>query len=250
MGRIQLGSILLGTADAERLRAWYVAAFDPVQTPSGFLDFGGFEVLVDGRDDLAGKNAEPGRVILNFEVDDARAVAARLDDMGVTWLVPLEERKDGLFGTLLDPDGNYVQVIELNEAYLAAKRADRPAAGTSLARSKAFNGFSVDDIPAAKRFYGETLGLDVDEEYGMLHLRLAGGREVLVYPKAEHQPATYTMLNFPVDDIEQAVDDLVARGVRFEAYDNVDAKGIYRGEGPPIAWFRDPAGNILSVLQE
>ncbi|GAA4690140.1 VOC family protein [Phytohabitans rumicis] len=119
-----------------------------------------------------------------------------------------------------------------------------------LAGSKAFSGFSVDDISAAKAFYGETLGLDVYEQYGMLHLRLAGDREVLVYPKPDHQPATYTMLNFPVDDIEEAVDGLTERGVRFEKYDHVDVKGVYRGEGPPIAWFRDPAGNILSVLQE
>ncbi|WKU07234.1 VOC family protein [Micromonospora sp. HUAS LYJ1] len=250
MARLRLGSILLGTTDPERLRAWYVAAFSPTVTPSGFLDFGGFDMLVDGRDDIAGKNAEPGRMILNFEVDDARAVAAHLDTMGVVWLAPLEEREDGLFGTLLDPDGNYVQVIQLSEEYLAAQQGDRPPADEALALSPAFNGFSVDDIPAARRFYGETLGLDVYEEYGMLHLRLAGGREVLVYPKPEHQPATYTILNFPVDDIEQAVDMLVGRGVRFEAYDHVDAKGIYRGEGPPIAWFRDPAGNILSVLQE
>ncbi|MGW5555957.1 VOC family protein [Micromonospora sp. NPDC003944] len=250
MAQLRLGSILLGTADPERLRAWYVAAFSPVVTPSGFLDFGGVDVLMDGRDDVAVKNAEPGRMILNFEVDDARAVAAHLDGIGVTWLAPVEERKDGIFGTLLDPDGNYVQIIELNEAYLASQRAAPTTAGTTLAHSKAFSGFSVDDIPAAQRFYGETLGLDVDEEYGMLHLRLAGGKEVLVYPKSEHQPATYTMLNFPVEDIEQAVATLRERGVVFEAYDNVDANGIYRGEGPPIAWFRDPAGNILSVLQE
>ncbi|WFE28751.1 VOC family protein [Solwaraspora sp. WMMD791] len=250
MAGLRIGSILLGTADPERLRAWYVAAFSPVESPSGFLDFGGFEMLVDGRDDVASKNAEPGRMILNFEVDDARVVADRLDAMGVTWLAPLEERNDGLFATLLDPDGNYVQIIQLSEAYLAAQRARRATGGTMLTRSKAFNGFSVDDIPAAKKFYGETLGLEVEEEYGMLHLRLAGDREVLVYPKSEHQPATYTMLNFPVDDIEQAVDALVARGVRFEQYENVDAKGIFRGQGPPIAWFRDPAGNILSVLQE
>ncbi|TDC42433.1 VOC family protein [Micromonospora sp. KC213] len=250
MAPLRLGSILLGTPDPDRLRAWYVAAFCPTVTPSGFLDFGGVEVLVDRRDDVAGKNAEPGRVILNVEVDDARAVAAHLDSMGVTWLAPLEERRDGLFGTLLDPDGNYVQVIQLNADYLAAQRTDRPTSEALLGGSPAFSGFSVDDIPAAKRFYAETLGLDVAEEHGMLHLRLAGGREVLVYPKPEHQPATYTVLNFPVDDIEQAVAELRGRGVRFETYDYVDAQGIHRGEGPPIAWFRDPAGNILSVLQE
>ena len=115
--------------------------------------------------------------------------------------------------------------------------------------TKAFSGFSVDDIPKARRFYGETLGLRVSEEHGMLHLHIAGDRDTLVYPKPDHTPATYTILNFPVDDLEAAVDALTARGVVFERLDGVDGKGIFRGEGPPIAWFTDPAGNILSVLQ-
>ncbi len=118
--------------------------------------------------------------------------------------------------------------------------------------TKAFSGFSVDDIPAAKKFYGETLGLKVSEEHGMLTLHIAGDRDILVYPKADHTPATYTILNFPVDDIDKAVDELTQRGVRFERYDNIgtDEKGIARGGGPLIAWFTDPAGNVLSVIQE
>lgn len=117
-------------------------------------------------------------------------------------------------------------------------------------KTQAFSGFSVDDIPAAREFYGSTLGLEVSEEHGMLTLHIAGDREILVYPKGEdHVPATYTILNFPVADIEAAVEELLERGVEFEKYDNVDEKGIARGEGPPIAWFKDPAGNILSVLQ-
>jgi catechol 2,3-dioxygenase-like lactoylglutathione lyase family enzyme len=116
--------------------------------------------------------------------------------------------------------------------------------------TKAFSGFSVDDIAEAKRFYGETLGLRVSEESGMLQLHIAGDRDTLVYPKPDHTPATFTILNFPVDDIESAVDQLAARGVRFETYDGVDEKGIFRLGGPPIAWFKDPAGNILSVLQQ
>ncbi len=117
-------------------------------------------------------------------------------------------------------------------------------------KTRAFSGFSVDNIPAAQEFYGGTLGLQVSEEYGMLTLHIAGDRDVLVYPKGDdHVPATYTILNFPVADIESAVDELVERGVEFEKYQDVDEKGIARGEGPPIAWFKDPAGNILSVLQ-
>jgi catechol 2,3-dioxygenase-like lactoylglutathione lyase family enzyme len=118
-----------------------------------------------------------------------------------------------------------------------------------LENSKGFSGFSVDDIPAAKAFYGETLGLKVTEEHGMLTLHIAGGNGTLVYPKKDHTPATFTILNFPVDDVEAAVDDLTARGVVFEKYPNADAKGIFRDQGPLIAWFTDPAGNVLSVIQ-
>jgi catechol 2,3-dioxygenase-like lactoylglutathione lyase family enzyme len=118
--------------------------------------------------------------------------------------------------------------------------------------SKAFSGFAVDDVPEAKKFYSETLGLRVSEEYGMLWLHIAGERDILVYPKPDHTPATFTILNFPVDDIGKAVDELAGRGVRFERYDEADTdeKGIYRGGGPLIAWFKDPAGNVLSVIQQ
>ncbi|WP_405528056.1 VOC family protein [Streptomyces avidinii] len=120
--------------------------------------------------------------------------------------------------------------------------------------SRAFSGFAVDDLGRAKEFYGTTLGLNVsqDEEMGLLRLDLAGGTTVMVYPKEDHRPAIYTILNFPVDDVERAVDELTARGVAFERYEGfeADAKGIVHGdEGTPtIAWFKDPAGNILSVL--
>jgi catechol 2,3-dioxygenase-like lactoylglutathione lyase family enzyme len=118
--------------------------------------------------------------------------------------------------------------------------------------TKAFSGFAVPDIAAAKAFYGDTLGLRVSEENDLLTLHIAGDRDVLVYPKPDHQPAVYTILNFPVADVERAVDELTAAGVTFERYTGelqTDDKGIWRGEGPTIAWFRDPAGNILSVLE-
>jgi catechol 2,3-dioxygenase-like lactoylglutathione lyase family enzyme len=120
-----------------------------------------------------------------------------------------------------------------------------------LRESKAFSGFAVDDIPRAREFYGQTLGLEVSDIHDMLGLQLGGGATVLVYPKPDHVPATFTVLNFPVADIDGAVDELVRRGVRFERYDQFDQdeRGIMRGEGPPIAWFRDPAGNVLSVLE-
>jgi len=117
----------------------------------------------------------------------------------------------------------------------------------------AFSGFSVDDIQKAKDFYGKTLGLEFIEPMGQLELHLAGGGKVFVYGKPNHVPATYTALNFMVADVEKAVDELTAKGVKFEIYDHpqmkTDEKGIMRGNGPTIAWFKDPAGNYLSVLQ-
>ena len=120
--------------------------------------------------------------------------------------------------------------------------------------TKAFSGFSVDDIEKAKDFYSRTLGLKVSQENGLLNLHIAGGTNVLIYPKPDHSPATFTILNFPVEDVDEAVDELSKRGVRFEKYEQpdikTDPKGIHRGEGPVIAWFKDPAGNVLSVLEE
>ena len=118
--------------------------------------------------------------------------------------------------------------------------------------TKAFSGFAVDDVEAARTFYGDTLGLKTSEENDILTLHIADDRPTLVYQKPDFTPATYTILNFPVDDIDKAVDELAARGVRFERYNGMDQdeKGIFRGAGPYIAWFKDPAGNVLSVLQE
>ena len=117
--------------------------------------------------------------------------------------------------------------------------------------SHAFSGFSTNDIPKAKQFYGETLGLDVTEENGMLSLRLAGGGRVLIYPKDNHEAATFTVLNFPVANVDQAVDGLTNAGVEFERYEGMgqNERGIAREYPPPIAWFKDPAGNILAVLK-
>lgn len=122
-------------------------------------------------------------------------------------------------------------------------------------QAKAFSGFSVDDLQKAKAFYGEVLGLEVTEiEMGLLELHIEGGNNILIYPKPNHVPATFTILNFPVKDVEKAVDELTQYGVQFEQYEGeikTDEKGISRGEGGPnIAWFKDPAGNILSVLEE
>jgi catechol 2,3-dioxygenase-like lactoylglutathione lyase family enzyme len=125
-----------------------------------------------------------------------------------------------------------------------------------LANTKAYSGFAVDDMPKAESFYRDTLGLKTSRESDLLILHHAGDRATLVYPKPDHEPGNYTILNFPVEDIDAAVDGLTSRGVTFERYEGFgqDDKGIFRGlssgQGPDIAWFKDPAGNILSVLKE
>ena len=124
-----------------------------------------------------------------------------------------------------------------------------------LRNARAFSGFSVDDLVAAKKFYGETLGIEIDENPQGMRLMIAGGNPVFVYAKGDHVPATYTILNFPVEDIDKAVDELTAKGIKLEHYgDFTDERGIARGisknEGPDIAWFKDPAGIVLSVLHD
>jgi predicted enzyme related to lactoylglutathione lyase len=121
-----------------------------------------------------------------------------------------------------------------------------------LQKSKAFSSFSVNDIQSAKEFYSRTLRLEVSESHGLLNLQLSGGNTVLTYPKPNHAPATFTVLNFPGDSVDKTVDELTKRGVRFQIYNEpdltTDEKKIFRGGGPVIAWFKDTAGNILSVL--
>jgi catechol 2,3-dioxygenase-like lactoylglutathione lyase family enzyme len=120
-------------------------------------------------------------------------------------------------------------------------------------KTKAFSSFAVPELDAARSFYGDTLGLEVsDGPMGVLELELEGDRTILVYPKPDHEPANYTILNFPVEDVDAAVDELTARGVELERYEGFgqDEKGIARGDGPDIAWFKDPAGNILAVLKQ
>jgi catechol 2,3-dioxygenase-like lactoylglutathione lyase family enzyme len=245
-----LSSMLLGSTDPDRLRDWYRRAFQPAVFEGVGLDFGDFAVIVEQRDDVSATNPQPGRFIINFHVDDVQAIAKHLDAMGVTWLVEVEEREPGWFGTLLDPDGNYVQVIQFKAGSLPDSR---PAGAPGVLRTgEAFSGFAVPDIAAAREFYTTTLGIPVTESNGMLELGLGRHTTVLVYPKPDHTPATFTVLNIPVDDIDAAVDELAARGVVFQRYEGmtgVDDKGIMRAEGPPIAWFTDPAGNIMSVLE-
>lgn len=249
-----IDSMLLATTDPERLGDWYTTALQPRTdaTMNGYrmLRFGTFHLIIDSRDDIGDTNPEPGRVIVNFDVADARAVVAGMDGMGVRWLAGLEDRGGSLFATAIDPDGNYVQIIQhdpRHAAQMAAEIGESP-----LAASPTFSSFSVDDLDAAEAFYGQTLGLPVDVDNGLLSIHLPGGHDVMVYPKDDHAPATFTVVNFPVGDLDQTVDQLASRGITFERYGQFDhdERGIVRSDhGPPIAWFTDPAGNILSVLQ-
>lgn len=254
-----LGSIMLGTTDPEGLHRWYSTVLPPdsddVQGDYRILDYRGFYLFIDPRDDVQVTHPDPARTLLNFDVDDARAVVDRMEAVGTTWVASLEDRDGSLFATAQDPDGNYVQVIQLSPEHLAQMQVNasgtRPPVGMVV--GEAFSGFSVDDLAAARAFYADVLGLQVhagDESMPLLSLEV-GGRKILVYDKGSaHQPATYTVLNLPVLDVEAAVRDLVGRGVEFLRYDGMDQDelGINRGGGPLIAWFTDPASNVLSVI--
>jgi catechol 2,3-dioxygenase-like lactoylglutathione lyase family enzyme len=143
-----------------------------------------------------------------------------------------------------------VRTVGIRKPALPSGETADPSGESMLDAQKAFSGFAVDDTAAARRFYEETLGLEVSEQHGLLTLHVGGGTGVLIYPKPEHTPAGFTVLNFPVSDIDDAVDELAGRGVSFVRYPGFeqDEKGISWSE-PPIAWFTDPAGNVLSVLQ-
>jgi predicted enzyme related to lactoylglutathione lyase len=254
-----LGSIMLGTTDPNRLHDWYRTALPPrsddVQGDYRILGYGSFYLFIDRRDDVQPQHPDGARTILNFDVTDARAAAERIDALGSTWVAPLEDRDGSLFATAQDPDGNYVQVIQLSPEHMADMQetatGSRPVAGMVV--DEAFSGFSVDDLDAAESFYRDTLGVGVTREHGpmgMLSLNL-GNRHVLVYPKADHAAATYTILNFPVSDVAAAVRELGERGVEFLRYDGMqqDELAVHTGGGPLIAWFTDPAGNVLSVIE-
>lgn len=238
-----LGSVLLGSSDPDRLREWYAAALGTESDELGMIELDGTALIPDQRDDVAISNPEPGRIILNFHVDDAHVAAARFDEIGATWLSRLEERDFGIVGTLIDPDGNYCQIIQTT--------VNGGASSSPLGLQGVFSGFAAPDLEAAASFYRDTIGLDLTADDGMLILHLPGGADVLVYVKPDHSPAPFTILNLEVSDIEAAVDELNNRGVTFERYDGFDQdeRGIARGGGPAIAWFTDPAGNIVSVLQ-
>lgn len=262
-----LGSMLLASTDPERLRAWYEKVFEVGPDADGFLRLGGVAVLVDGRDDVADRNPEPDRVILNFHVDDARAAARRLTEAGATLLVEPEWRGQAWFATALDPDGNCLQVIELSDEYYTSRGRKRPtsesvSSGTgALGRGEAASRLPAQDLDRARAFYAEKLGLEpVEERPGGLRYR-CGGTVFSLFASTGAASGQATQMGWVVDDIEATVAELRDRGVVFEEYDlpgleTVDGiaevSGNYPsdgGIGERAAWFHDSEGNLIGLGQ-
>ncbi|WP_433332348.1 VOC family protein [Spirillospora sp. CA-294931] len=258
-----IGSILLASADADRLRTWYERAFDLKADGDGFLRFGGVGVLIDGRDDVAARTAEPARVILNLHVKDARAVAERLDELEVTWVAELEYREEAgaWFATLADPDGNLLQLIELTPDYLRLRR-ERLGHGHSglLGAAAVATRLPAQDLERARRFYTEKLGLEVAEERpGGLRFECGDG-SFAVFQSTGASAGEFTQMAWSVGDLDAVVAELRGRGVEFEEIDVpgfqtvdgiIEVEGNYpsKGRAERAAWLRDSEGNLLGIGQ-
>jgi predicted enzyme related to lactoylglutathione lyase len=259
-----VGSILLASTDPDRLRTWYERAFGATAGADGFLGFGQVQLLIDSRDDVAARSAEPARVIINLHVDDARATAEHLDTLGVAWLAKLEYREPAgaWFATAVDPDGNYVQIIELTSAYWIARRArEGGSAGSALGSGTVAARLPAHDLDRARRFYAEKLGLEpVETRPGGLRYECAGTTFVL-FESAGRPSGEHTQMAWNVDDVESVVAELRGRGLEFEEVDVpglrtvdgiADVAGNYPsagGGGERAAWFRDSEGNMLGIGQ-
>lgn len=259
-----IGSILLASTDPDRLRAWYERAFGVSADVDGFLRLGGVGLLIDGREDVAARTPEPARVLINLHVHDARQTARHLDGLGVSWVAGLEYREQAgaWFGTVLDPDGNYLQIIELTAAYQDARRRRlRVAGGSALAAGSVAGRLPAQDLERARRFYADKLGLEPAEERpGGLRYKCGSGGFSL-FQSAGRASGEHTQLGWQVDDVDAAVAELRGRGVVFEEVDVpglrtvggiADVEGNYPsdgGGGERAAWFRDSEGNLLGIGQ-
>jgi catechol 2,3-dioxygenase-like lactoylglutathione lyase family enzyme len=253
-------SILLASADPDRLRRWYVDAFGVQPDVDGHLNLGSVAVIVDRRDDVDPTTAEPGRVILNHHVQDIHAAAKHLDEMGAPWVSTVEYRDAGLwFGTVEDPDGNYVQLIQTTPDYWVLKRHRAGASSGPLAGASVNVRLPAQDLDRARAFYSEKLGLDpIDERPGGL-LYTVGGQEFVIFASTGKASGDHTQMGFQVPDLESAVAELRARGLEFEEFEfgGFDVKdGIvtvpgYYSSKPPTGeraiWFRDSEGNLLGL---
>jgi catechol 2,3-dioxygenase-like lactoylglutathione lyase family enzyme len=255
------GSMLLASTNPDRLRIWYEHAFKVRADVDGFLQFGNVEVLIDGRDDVTDANPQPARVIINIHVHDARATVKHLNSMGVAWLAELEYRAEqGLwFATVIDPDGNYVQIIEETPVYRAGKlsRTGQAILQASLAATR----LPAQDLDRARRFYADKLGLHpIEERPGGLRYQ-CGGIVFSLFASAGRPSGEHTQMAWEVDDIEATVEQLRGRGVVFEDVDVpglrtvngiADVTGNYPSAGATGergAWFRDSEGNLLAIGQ-
>ncbi|MFP3961676.1 VOC family protein [Actinomadura fulvescens] len=259
-----IGSILLASTDPDRLRAWYERAFGVEANGDGFVQFGDVAVLIDGRDDVAARTAEPGRVIINLHVKDARGLVQRLDAAGVTWVAELEYRDQAgaWFATLTDPDGNLVQLIELTPDYWV-KRRERLGRGHSglLGAAAVASRLPTQDLERARRFYAEKLGLEPAEERpgGLLYHCQSGS--FALFASAGKPSGEHTQMAWRVDDLDRVVAELRGRGVVFEKFDApgfrpvggiTEVEGDYPshgGVGERAVWFRDSEGNLLGIGQ-
>ena len=258
-----IGSILLASTSPARLRAWYEQALGVTADADGFLPLGAAGLLIEARDDVADAAAEPGRVILNVHVADARSAARRLEAAGVTWLAELEYRPaaGAWFGTVIDPDGNYLQIIELTDAYWSGRpeRGRTPRNG-SLADAAVSGRLPAQDLERARRFYADQLGLEPAEvRPGGLRYRCAAG-SFSVFESAGRPSGEHTQLAWQVEDVDATVALLRGRGVVFEEYDApglrtvngiAEVEGNYpsAGSGERAAWFYDSEGNLHGLGQ-
>ena len=259
-----VGSILLASTDPARLRSWYEQAFGVTAGTDGFLWFGEAGLLIDPRGDVTAKTAEPARVIINLHVADAQATARHLDAMEVTWLAPLEYRKpDGAwFATVLDPDGNYVQIIELTPAYWAGRQhRGRQTGHGPLADAAVSARLPAQDLGRARRFYAGKLGLEPAEERpGGLRYQCRAGT-FSIFQSAGQPSGAHTQMAWQVGNLDAVVAGLRQRGLVFE---DVDTRGLRTingiaevtgnypsagGSGERAAWFRDSEGNLLGIGQ-
>ncbi|WP_018657711.1 VOC family protein [Actinomadura flavalba] len=258
----ELGSILLGTRDPGRLLAWYERCFGAVPDGDGFLRLGGVGVLIDPRQDVAPRNPEPGRVLLNLHVPDARATARHLDAAGVSWVAALEYRDDSgaWFGTVADPDGNHVQIIELTPAYWSLRRERLGLGAGGLAAAGVATRLPAQDLDRARRFFAEKLGLEPAESRpGGLRYRCGAGSFAIFESQGEAS-GEHTQMGWSVADLAAVVAELRERGVRFERFDMpgldddgiVEVKGHYPSEGgvgERAVWFYDSEGNLHGIGQ-
>ncbi|SPT49963.1 Predicted enzyme related to lactoylglutathione lyase [Actinomadura madurae] len=252
MGMTTIESILIGSADPQRLREWYADALGARPDVDGFLGFGQVGVLIDVRDDVAPRAAEPGRVIINYYVPDIHKAAQRLDDRGATWVSRAEYRDGGLwFATVEDLEGNYVQLIQTTPTYWAKKKERAGETAGPMDHARAAVRLPAQDLDRARRWYSERLGLEaVEEREGGLRY-LCGGTEFVVFASTGKASGDHTQMGFTVPDIDLAVEDLRKRGVRFEG-DIVDVQGNYPSTGAVGergTWFRDSEGNLLGLGQ-